>query len=177
MSRHLSRRGWKRLSTLIHAFCCERNEIAAEEQLKFHFWARLIFSMVVSRKILSAGVKTEEKCAAMCNVFLEKVLMKKLNKSWTKSWRKTLPEAQRTQGIESITWIIFLAEISLKIFWPKSSLGPSLETICDLESAVQCFGLLEYTLRCASGNVFLQLVLNFFLSKFSQLFRNLFQLF
>ena len=27
---------------------------------------------------------------------------------------KTLPEAQRTQGIESITWIIFLTEISLK---------------------------------------------------------------
>ena len=41
-------------------------KIAAEEWLKFHFWARLIFSMVVC------------------------------------------------QGIESMTWIIFLTEIDLK---------------------------------------------------------------
>ena len=35
--------------------------------------------------------------------------------NWITNWYdKTLPEAQRTQGIESITWITFLTEISLK---------------------------------------------------------------
>ena len=46
----------------------------------------------------------------------EKKVKKKLKKSWkqVKNKFKTLPEAQRTQGIESITWIMFLAEIDLK---------------------------------------------------------------
>ena len=44
------RGGWKRLSTLIHTSCCAENEVAAEEQL-----------MVISWRILSAGVKTVAK--------------------------------------------------------------------------------------------------------------------
>ena len=78
-----TRGGWKRLSTLIQASYCAGNEIAAEERLKFHFWARLIFSMVVSWRILSAGVKTEE----------------------------TLPEAQRTQGIDFVSCVISKVEM------------------------------------------------------------------
>ena len=33
--------------------------------------------------------------------------------------KETLPEAQRTQGIESKTLIMFLTEIDLKLFWLK----------------------------------------------------------
>ena len=36
------------LCTLILAFCCAGYKIAAEEPLNFHFWAILIFLMVVS---------------------------------------------------------------------------------------------------------------------------------
>ena len=61
------------LSTLIFPPCCAGNEIAAEERLKFHFWARLIFLLVFSFRILSTGVKTEEECAAMCKIFLEPI--------------------------------------------------------------------------------------------------------
>ena len=62
------------------------------------------------------------------------------------SQSKTLPEAQRTQGIESITWIMFLTEINLKLFW--------------LKKIMQVTDSIPWV-RCASGNVF-QLVLNFF---------------
>ena len=51
---------------------------------------------------------------------------------------KTLPEAQRTQGIESITWIMFLTEISLKLFWLKK--------ITQVTDSIPW-------VRCASGNV------------------------
>ena len=49
--------------------CYAGNEITTEERLKFHFWARLIFSMVVSWKL-----KKRKK-------------LKKVNKNW-KSWEK-----------------------------------------------------------------------------------------
>ena len=71
-------------------------------------------------------------------IFMVK-LNKKLKKSW-KKWEKTLPEAQRTQGIESITWIMFLTEISLKLFWLKK--------ITQVTDSIPW-------VRCASGNVWL----------------------
>ena len=40
------------MSTLIHAFCCSGNEIATEQRPKFHFWARLSFSMVVKEEYI-----------------------------------------------------------------------------------------------------------------------------
>ena len=52
--------------------------------------------------------------------------------------QETLPEAQRTQGIESITWIMFLTEISLKLFW--------------LKKIIQVTDSIPWV-RCASGNV------------------------
>ena len=51
---------------------------------------------------------------------------------------KTLPEAQRTQGIESTTLILFLTEISLKLFWLKK--------ITQVTDSIPW-------VRCASGNV------------------------
>ena len=36
------------------------------------------------------------------------------NKEFIDLVKKTLPEAQRTQGIESITWIMFMTKIDLK---------------------------------------------------------------
>ena len=59
-----------------------------------------------------------------CKKSWEKIEEKKVeNKLKKKSWEKvveflkkvekTLPEAQRTQGIESITWIKFLTKINL----------------------------------------------------------------
>ena len=50
---------------------------------------------------------------------------------------KKLPEEQRTQGIESIIWIISLTEINLKLFWLKKKLGlNSLGPLCLLQVAV-----------------------------------------
>ena len=80
---------------------------------------------------------------------LEKVEEKKLKNVEKKL--KTLPEAQRTQGIEFITWIIFLTEINLKVF--------------QMKKFIQVLNSIPWV-RCASGNVF-----NFF-STFSQLFPN-----
>ena len=48
-----------------HVFCRAGKGIAAEQQLEFHFWARLIFSMVVSWRILSTSInlqKTVRQC-------------------------------------------------------------------------------------------------------------------
>ena len=51
---------------------------------------------------------------------------------------KTLPEAQRTQGIESMTCIIFLTEINLKLL--------------QLKKISQVLNSIPWV-RCASGNV------------------------
>ena len=56
-----------------------------------------------------------------------------------KNWKQTLPEAQWTQGIESITWIMFLTEFNLKSFW--------------LEKIIQVTDSIPWV-RCASGNVY-----------------------
>ena len=52
--------------------------------------------------------------------------------------RKTLPEAQRTQGIKSITWIISPTDINLKLVEPKD--------ICQVTDSIPW-------VRCAFGNV------------------------
>ena len=67
--------------------------------------------------------------------------------SWTNTF-KTLPEAQRIQGIKSITWIMFLTEITLKSFW--------------LKEIIQVTDSIPWV-RCASGNVsrFLSTFFNF----------------
>ena len=59
-------------------------------------------------------------------------------------WWQTLPEAQRTQGIESMTWIIFLTDMNWKYFWLKEiiQVADSIPWVC-----------------CASGNVSLQMSL------------------
>ena len=51
---------------------------------------------------------------------------------------ETLPEAQRTQGIETITLVMFLTEFNLKSFW--------------LEKIIQVTDSIPWV-RCASGNV------------------------
>ena len=43
-----------------HVFCRAGKGIAAEQQLEFHFWARLIFSMVVSWRILSTSINLQK---------------------------------------------------------------------------------------------------------------------
>ena len=48
-----------------HVFCRAGKGIAAEQQLEFHFWARLIFSMVVSWRILPTSINLQKKRAAM----------------------------------------------------------------------------------------------------------------
>ena len=68
-----------------------------------------------------------------------KKLKPKVEKKLRTSW-KTLPEAQRTQGIESITWIMFLTEINLISFW--------------LKKIIQVTDSIPWV-RCASGNVLL----------------------
>ena len=54
---------------------------------------------------------------------------------------KTLPEAQRTQGIEFITGIMFLTENNLKVF--------------QMKKFIQVLNSIPWV-RCASGNVFIQ---------------------
>ena len=51
-----------------------------------------------------------------------------------------MPEAQRTQGIESITWIMFLTEINFILFWRKK--------------IIQVTDSIPWV-RCASGNVYI----------------------
>ena len=152
----MARRGWKRLSTLIHEFCCAGNEIAAEEWLKVSFWTRLNFLMVGSWRLLSAGINTKERPAAMSKMFLVD---------------KTLPEAQRTQGIESVTWMIFFSQNNFKLI--------------SVRNMIQVIDSIPWV-RCASGNVstfsqkkiyFLQLFSNFFSTFFSIFFQIFFSTF
>ena len=64
---------------------------------------------------------------------------------------KTLPEAQRTQGIDSITWIVFLTEMNLYVFILASEI-------------IQVSDSIPWV-HCASGNVcFIQLL---FFGKFT----------
>ena len=133
-----------------------------EENLKMFV---ILFKKVSTKKLQKSWEKVakelkkvEKQLKTSC-----KKVEKKLEKSWKKvgeklgkSWEKvekTLPEAQRTQGIESITWIIFLTEINLKLL--------------KLKKIIQVLNSIPWV-RCASGNVF-QLFLNFF-----QLFCNFF---
>ena len=57
----------------------------------------------------------------------------------TRGIKETLPESQRTQGIESMTWIIFLTKINLKLY--------------QLKKIIQVLNSIPWV-RCASGNVF-----------------------
>ena len=52
-----------------------------------HFWARLIFSMAVSWRIVSTGIKTEESSAAICahSAYISLPILTKLKHSETKN--------------------------------------------------------------------------------------------
>ena len=52
---------------------------------------------------------------------------------------KTLPEAQRTQGIESVTWMIFFSQNNFKLI--------------SVRNMIQVIDSMPWV-RCASGNVF-----------------------
>ena len=67
---------------------------------------------------------------------IEKNVEKKLRIGWEKV--ETLPEAQRTQGIESMTWIIFPTKIDLKVF--------------QMKKFIQVLNSIPWV-RCASNNV------------------------
>ena len=66
--------------------------------------------------------------------------MKKVKQTLEKKIGKTLPEAQRTQGIEFMTCIVFFTLINLKLF--------------QLKKIIQVLDSIPWV-RCASGNVFL----------------------
>ena len=77
---------------------------------------------------------------------------------------KTLPEAQRTQGIESVTWMMFFNQNCFKLI--------------PVRNVFQVVDSIPWV-RCASGNVFKINHKNFqlFFFYFSQLFLNLFSIF
>ena len=58
-----------------------------------------------------------------------------------------MPEAQRTQGIESITWMIFFSQNNFKL--------------TSVRNMIKVIDSIPWV-RCASGNVFSQLYFNFF---------------
>ena len=66
------RKSWREKNVERPSFTKSSPKLNSALWLKLYFWARLIFTMVVSWRILSAGVKTEERCAAMCKILSTK---------------------------------------------------------------------------------------------------------
>ena len=88
--------------------------------------------------------------------------------------KHTLPEEQRTQDIESVTWMIFFGQNNFKLI--------------SVRNMIQVIDSIPW-IRCASGNVFFQFFsssiflyffstfFNFFSSTFSDFFLNFFSTF
>ena len=65
------RKSWREKNVERSSFTKSSPKLNSALWLKLYFWARLFFTKVVSWRLLSAGVKTEERRAAMCKIFLD----------------------------------------------------------------------------------------------------------
>ena len=128
----------RRCSLMYRATRCQ---VKSQHSLGFVRYLRLPFLLLDDCAMLGPDATCcwEENRGNRLNVITvetENSLRKKPKKQDLK--KKTLPEAQQTQGIESIAWIMFLTEINLKLFW--------------LKKIIQVMDSIPWV-RCASGNV------------------------